>query len=62
MIWWSMLEYVGVVHSGFKIPCPFLDEIFIDKGSQKEVLVTKLATIICLSRKTFNSTKCYRDF
>ena len=59
---YDLVEYVGVVHSGLKIPCPFWDEIFIDKESQKDLLVTKLATIICLSRKILNSTKCYRVF
>ena len=44
---YDLVEYVGVVHSGFKMPCPFWDEIFIDKKSQKEVLVTKLATTRC---------------
>jgi len=44
------VEYNGVVYSGFQIPCPFGDEIFIDRESQKELLVTKLATIICLRR------------
>ena len=61
-MFYDLVEYVGVVHSGFKIPCPFWDEILIDKESQKELLVTKLATIICLSREIFNSTKCYKEF
>ena len=38
---YDLVEYVGVVHSGFKIPCPFWDEIFIDKESQKDLPVTK---------------------
>ena len=59
---YDLVEHVGVVHSGFKISCPFWDEIFIDKKSQKELLVTKLATIICLSSEILNSTKFYRAF
>ena len=50
------MDYVGVVHSGLKIPCPFWDEIFIEKESQKELLVTKLVNIICLSRESFVTT------
>ena len=56
------MENVGVVHSGFKMPCPFWDEIFIVKESQKELLVTKLATIICLSREILTAQSVTENF